>query len=224
VRAEALKRSYKKPKAIIVAISANLIIAASKLTAAFFSGSAGMLSEGVHSLVDTANGGLLWFGMRRSRKPADEMHPFGKEFYFWTLVVATVICAGGGVASLYQGYLHIRHPVPLDHLSWNYIILVLSATCESYSLGVAYREFRRTADADDDLWPAIRLSKGIQAFSQCCFEDAAALLGLAIAGSGLVLSQIYARSLFDGVASICIGIILIAASTPSAKEKDGYDL
>jgi divalent metal cation (Fe/Co/Zn/Cd) transporter len=76
VRAEALKRSYKKPKAIIVAISANLIIAVSKLTAAFCSGSAGMLSEGVHSLVDIANGGLLWFGMRRSRKPADEMHPF----------------------------------------------------------------------------------------------------------------------------------------------------
>ena len=92
----------------------------------------------------------------------------------------------------------MRHPVQLEHLGWNYIILVISGACEGYSLGVAYREFRRTAGADDDFWPAIRLSKDPSIFA-VLFEDSAALLGLAIAAIGLALSQIYRRSLFDGL-------------------------
>jgi len=135
----------------LVAIGANLVISVSKFIAAFFSGSSGMLSGGVHSLVDTGNGALLLFGIHRSRKPANQTHPFGygEEPYFWTLVEAALIFAGGGIASVYQGFLRVRHPIELEHLTRSYVILDSSAICEAYSLHVAYREFRQSAGGDD---------------------------------------------------------------------------
>jgi divalent metal cation (Fe/Co/Zn/Cd) transporter len=139
-------------------MGANLIIAASKFTAAFFSGSAAMLAEGIHPVVDTGDGALLLYGHHRSRKPADDVHPFGhdKELYFWTFVVAMLIFAGGGIVSLYQGISRFLHPRPLDHLGLTYATLVISGLAEGCSFAVAYREFRSKAGNDDALASGFR--------------------------------------------------------------------
>ena len=131
-------------KVIYAAIAANLAIAAIKFTAAAFTGSSAMVSEGIHSIVDTGNGGLLLFGMRRSRKPADADHPFGygKELYFWTLIVAIVIFAVGGGISAYEGLLHLLHPLPMKDPIWNYVVLGFAIVFESYSFVVAFKAFK----------------------------------------------------------------------------------
>src|SRR5712671_3532426 len=181
----------KKPRAVMAAIGANLVIASSKFIAAYFSGSSAMLSEGVHSLVDTGNGVLLLFGLRRSRRPADDAHPFGhgKELYFWTLIVAIMIFAVGGGISLVEGVRHLRNPSPVEDPAWAYAVLSLAMLFEGYSWTVAFMEFRRERAmlrAERSWLDAIRDSKDPTTFT-VLFEDSAAMLGLVVAFLGVYL-------------------------------------
>ena len=208
-------------KAIYAAIGANLAIAVTKFTAAAFTGSSAMISEGIHSLVDTGNGGLLLLGLKRSQKPADAEHPFGygKELYFWTLIVAIMIFAVGGGISAYEGLLHILDPSPLESARWNYIVLGLAILFESYSFYVAFKAFQ-SAKGEKDLWQSIHTSKDPTTFT-VLFEDAAALLGLIVAFIGIYLAHQWNNPYFDGSASIVIGVILATVAVLLAYESKG---
>jgi cation diffusion facilitator family transporter len=170
--------------AIFVAIAGNVAIAVTKLIAAFITGSSAMFSEGIHSLVDTGNGGLLLLGMRMSRKPADTNHPFGhgKELYFWSLVVAILIFALGGGMSVYEGVTHLIHPPQVHDPTWNYLVLGFAFVFESGSSFFAYQAFRKEM-GDQGVLETIRASKDPTTFT-VLFEDTAALLGLAVAFLG----------------------------------------
>lgn len=199
--------------AIYGAIAANVAIAATKLVVAGITGSSAMLSEGIHSSVDTFNGILLLVGIRLSQRPATPEHPFGhgKELYFWSLIVAVLIFGLGGGISFYEGVQHIRHPQPLHDPTWNYVVLGAAALFESISFTIALREFLRQADGAP-FWEAIQRSKDPTTYTVLA-EDSAALAGLAIAASGIWLSHRLDMPVLDGAASLLIGVLLAAVAT-----------
>lgn len=196
-------------KTILAAIVANLAIAVIKFIAAVITGSSAMLSEGIHSTVDTGNELLLLLGIRLSQKPPDESHPFGygQELYFWTLIVALFIFSIGGGMSIYEGINHIIFPKPLEDPFWNYVVLGLAVVFEGYSWSVALRELIANKN-EGNILQAIRASKDPTIFT-ILLEDSAALLGLAIAFMGVFLGHLFHNPYFDGAASIAIGIILV---------------
>jgi cation diffusion facilitator family transporter len=213
--------SHSSSLAVYAAIVGNVAIAISKFVAAFFTGSSAMLSEGIHSLVDTGNGGLLLFGLRQSKKPPDDAHPFGygKELYFWTLIVAILIFAVGGGMSIYEGITHLLHPSPLGDPVWNYGVLAIALVFEGISWIVAYRQFSAT-QGQRGLWEAIQASKDPTVFT-VLFEDSAALLGLVVALVGVFLGHRLSNPYFDGGASIIIGLILAVVAVLLAYESKG---
>ena len=208
-------------KSIYAAIAGNGAIAVTKFIAAAVTGSSAMLSEGVHSLVDTGNGGLLLLGIRRSRRPPDDAHPFGygKEVYFWTLIVAMLIFAGGGGVSIYEGIKHLLHPEPMGDPTWNYVVLGFAFAFETFALTVAAREFNRVR-GETGTWEAIRKGKDPTTFA-VLLEDSAALAGIVVAGVGIFLGHRLEEPLFDGAASVLIGLILMGVAVVLAWESRG---
>lgn len=178
-------------------------------------GSSAMLSEGIHSLVDTGNGGLLLHGMKQAKKPADEGHPFGhgKELYFWTLVVSVSIFGIGGGISLYEGISHIRHVAPeaiVSDPTMNYIVLAIAALIEGWSFSVAIKEFRK-AKGDKNSWQYIRKAKDPSTYT-IVLEDSAAMLGLIFAFLGVFLGHLLKNPYLDGTASVIIGLLLMGVA------------
>src|SRR5437762_12684487 len=167
-------------KVVYAALAGNLAIAVTKFVAAAFTGSSAMLSEGIHSLVDTGNGRLLLLGVRMSRKPPDATHPFGHamELYFWSLVVAILIFALGGGMSVYEGVTHLRHP-HLSDPTWNYVVLGFAILFESFSFFFAFKAFRSEV-REGGILKTIRDSTDPTTFT-VLFADAAAMLGLLVA-------------------------------------------
>jgi len=174
-----------KPIAVYGALAANLVIAATKFVAAFFTGSSAMLSEGIHSVVDTGNQVLLLLGIHRSQKPADDTHPFGygKELYFWGLVVAIMLFGIGGGMAVYEGITHLIHPSPLTDPTASYIVLAIAFIAEGISFAIALKEFWVTK-GQESLWQAVHTSKDPAIFV-VLFEDTAALAGLVVAFGGI---------------------------------------
>ncbi|MEN8143777.1 MAG: cation diffusion facilitator family transporter [Gemmatimonadota bacterium] len=211
----------KGKKSIFAAIIGNGLIAVTKFIAAGMTGSSAMLTEGVHSLVDTGNGGLLLLGLRRGRRPPDEAHPFGygKEVYFWTLLVAMLIFAGGGAVSIYEGIEHIRHPTPAGDPTVAFIVLGLAFVFEGLAWLVAWREFQHSK-GDVTAWRAIRRGKDPTAFA-VLLEDTAALAGIVVAAAGIWAARILEMPALDGVASVVIGLILATVAVVLARETRG---
>ncbi len=195
-------------KVIIAALIGNGLIAITKFFAAAVTGSSAMLSEGVHSLVDTGNQVLLLYGLKQAKKPADKKFPFGhgKEIYFWSFVVAILIFAVGSGISIYEGVHHILHPSEMKSPMINYIVLSLAMVFEGGALYFAVVEFNKARGKLSTL-DAVKKGKDPTLFV-VLFEDSAAMLGLVVAFVGIYLSQATGLLWLDGVASVIIGFIL----------------
>ena len=204
--------------AIYAALIGNLLIAATKAVAATITGSSAMLSEAVHSAVDTGNALLLLYGLHRAAKPPDQRHPFGygRELYFWCFVVALLVFALGAGVSIYEGVSHLRDPEPITRPEVNYIVLGLAFLFESGSWWFGWKSFSASRRGGS-LWSSITDSKDPTSF-MVLFEDSAALLGIVIAAIATFLSVQLGDPRIDGVASILIGVILALVALVLGRE------
>ena len=203
------KRDSERPLVILVAMGANLAIAIAKFAAAALTGSSAVISEAIHSLVDTANEGLLLVGLQRSKQAPDAEHPFGygKELYFWSFIVAIVIFGVGGGVAIYEGITHILDPTPLEDPIISYVVLGIALVLEGSSWIIAYRAVSAVTSPGTSTVATIRASKD-PAVVTVLLEDSAALAGLLVAGGGIFISHQLGEPRIDGLASMIIGSIL----------------
>jgi cation diffusion facilitator family transporter len=208
-------------KVIVAALIGNSLIAVTKFAAAAYTGSSAMLSEGVHSVVDTGNQILLLFGLKQARKPADEDFPFGhgKEIYFWSFVVAIMIFAVGAGVSIYEGVTRVITPHAVENVFVNYIVLGAAMIFEGAAWYFAFREFGRVKGSRGYIDAVLRGKD--PTFFVVLFEDSAAMLGLVVAFLGVWIGDVTGLSIFDGIASIIIGLILGGAAAWLAYETKG---
>ncbi len=208
-------------KVIYVALIGNALIAIIKFIAAAITGSSAMLSEAIHSLVDTCNQVLLLYGLKRAQRPPDKNFPFGygKEIYFWSFIVAILIFALGAGVSIYEGIIHLLHPKPITTPYINYIVIGFAMMFEGFAWYFAFKEFTKSKGK----WSYIMaVQKGKDpSILVVLFEDSAALIGLVVAFLGIFLGQVTGIVYFDGAASIIIGLILAGTATWLAYETKG---
>ncbi len=222
-------------KVIYAAIGANFAIAVSKFIGAAISGSSAMISEGIHSLVDTGNGGLILLGMRRAQRPPDKQHPYGygKSLYFYTLIVAILIFGVGGGISIYEGLLHALHApahaepstytlagITFTGLMLNTVILGAAICFELYAWVLAYKEMRRLQRPGETMMQTVRRSKDPATYT-VLFEDTAAVAGLVVALVGIYLAHWLDAPFIDGLASVFIGLILCGVASMLIWESKG---
>ena len=208
-------------RTLVIAFLANLGIAASKFVAAAITGSSAMLTEGVHSVVDSTNQLLLMWGRRQANKPPDEHHPmgYGVELYFWSFVVAVMVFALGAGVSIYEGIIHIANPEEAVSPIVAYVVLLVAFLLEGWSTLEAFREFRESK-GKLGWWEAIRRSKDPPAFI-VLLENGAAMAGIIAAAIGLFLAQVTCNPFYDGAASVVIGVILGVTALLLAYESKG---
>jgi len=213
--------SGSSKKVIIAALVGNALVSITKFVAAYFTHSSAMFSEGIHSIVDTGNQVLLLYGLKRAQLPADEKFPFGhgKEIYFWSFVVAILIFAVGAGISIYEGIHHILNPVAVKNSFINYIVLTLAIIFEGVAWLFAYKEFKKE-NTKYSIIRSVQEGKDPSMFV-VLFEDSAALLGLFVAMLGIFLSETTGILIFDGIASVVIGVILAITAIWLAVETKG---
>ncbi len=211
-------------KVVYAALAGNTAITAIKFFAAYISGSSAMLAEAFHSTADTLNQVMLLFGLRLSKRPPDEDHPFGhgKEVYFWGFVVAVSIFFVGAALSIYEGIIKIAEPHPVTSIYLPLSVLGASALFELYSFTVAFAEAKKKTPSKGP-GAFIRMAAGTKdpTVAIVLFEDSAALLGLLVAAAGIYISHITGMPVIDALTSIVIGIILLAVAFFLAKETKG---
>src|SRR5664279_337117 len=214
----ALSTASSTRRVVYVALAGNLLVTATKLGAALWTGSSAMLSEAVHSFVDTGNELLLLYGMHRAGRQADAEHPigYGRELYFWSFIVALQVFALGAGVSIYEGILHVRHAEPIVNPLVNYVVLGLAFVFDAASWWVSLRQFR-AAKGSMGYYEAFRSSKDPPSF-MVLFEDTADLIGIFLAALGTYAASSLKLPVLDGVASILIGVVLAATASLLARE------